>query len=263
MRATHEGNPRVAIDDRVRELQLHRQRHELLLHPVMEIALELAALFVLGGDEALAGRPELLDQAHVAQYRAGLCGEVAHEALLRRVHRIARRHRDRQGAQWLAAVAHLDRVDGTGGGRLGARGPRGGGPDSSPNRSQTVAASAPVPSPSVVSDPHPPRPSVNTNRRPTIVHGRRRDGCCGGAGDRRPVHDPCLDPRTVRARRRAVHARHPNSPTRRPNQAMSSADIAMSSAATSDPDRARNGRCWLNRRCPSIRPQKEVRHGES
>ena len=49
-----------------------------------------------------------------------------------------------------------------------------------------------------------------------------------------------LDPRTLRARRPAVHARHPDSPTRRPNQAQLSADIAMSSAATSHPDRARS-----------------------
>ena len=48
-----------------------------------------------------------------------------------------------------------------------------------------------------------------------------------------------LDPRALRARRPAVHRRHPDNPTRRPNQAKLSANIAMSSAATLIVDRAR------------------------
>ena len=49
-----------------------------------------------------------------------------------------------------------------------------------------------------------------------------------------------VDPRTLRARRPAVHRRHPDRPTRRSNQTKLRANIAMSSAATSHRDRARS-----------------------
>src|SRR5207245_3211117 len=41
------------------EAYLHRQRDELLLCPVMDVALEAASLGVLRGDQTLARRPEL------------------------------------------------------------------------------------------------------------------------------------------------------------------------------------------------------------
>ena len=90
--------------------ELHRERHELLLRPVVQVPFELAALLVLGGYQALARRSEVLDQLHVAEYEPRLGCEVPDQALLRRVHRVARRHRDRESAEQLIAVA--DRNEG-------------------------------------------------------------------------------------------------------------------------------------------------------
>ena len=70
----------------------------------MQVAFELAAFLVLRGDQALARRAELLDQPHVAEHEARLGREVADQPLLRRVHRVAGGHRDRERAEQLAAV---------------------------------------------------------------------------------------------------------------------------------------------------------------
>ena len=58
----------------------------------MDVSLDLATLLVLGGDEPLTRRAELLDQANVPKDEAGLGGEVADELLLGRAHRVAGGH---------------------------------------------------------------------------------------------------------------------------------------------------------------------------
>ena len=50
------GLRRVAIDELFREALAHLQRDELLLGAVVDVALELAALLVLGRDQALLRR---------------------------------------------------------------------------------------------------------------------------------------------------------------------------------------------------------------
>ena len=80
----------VPVDQRACELELHGQRDELLLRAVVEVALDLAALLVLRGHEALARAPQVLDQCGVPQHEAGLRGEVGDQPLLGRA-RSARR----------------------------------------------------------------------------------------------------------------------------------------------------------------------------
>ena len=106
----------VTIDQRVGQPELHAERDELLLGAVVDVALELAALGVLGCDQALSRRAELLDQTHVAQHRPGLRCEVAHEPLPRWVERIVRRHLDGECPQQCSLVTHL-RGEVTGQGR--------------------------------------------------------------------------------------------------------------------------------------------------
>ena len=45
---------RVALGQLLGEPELHGQRHELLLHAVVDVALELAAFLVLGRHQPLA-----------------------------------------------------------------------------------------------------------------------------------------------------------------------------------------------------------------
>ena len=47
------GLRRLTLDDPRQQAELHRQRHDLLLRAVVQVALELAALLVLRRDEAL------------------------------------------------------------------------------------------------------------------------------------------------------------------------------------------------------------------
>ena len=98
----------IARRQLLEQSELDRERHQLLLRPVVDVAFELASFLVLRGDQPLAGRAELLDQPHVPQDQARLRREVAHQSLLRRVDRIVRRHRHRQGAEELAPILDLD-----------------------------------------------------------------------------------------------------------------------------------------------------------
>ena len=136
------------------EAGLHGEGHELLLSAVVDVALELAALVVLGGDEALLGGLQVGEsglegggQPLVPQDETRLGREVAHELLLGRIHRIVRRHRHRERPQQLALMAHLRR-------EVVARGraspPARRRPREAPRRStdDTRARSAPTPSPS-------------------------------------------------------------------------------------------------------------------
>ena len=98
---------RIPIDHRVGEPELHTERDELLLRPVVDVALELAPLSVLGGDEALSRRAQLFDQPNVAEDRAGLRRKIVHEPPPRRIERVVRRHRDGEGAEQLAVMSHI------------------------------------------------------------------------------------------------------------------------------------------------------------
>ena len=81
----------VAIHQLAEQSQLDRERDDLLLRAVVQVALELLGAFVLRGHQALARRPEeivdvrleLGGEASVPQDQAGLrCGEVLQELVL-------------------------------------------------------------------------------------------------------------------------------------------------------------------------------------
>ncbi len=56
---------RVAIGQLAREPRLHRERDQLLLGAVVDVALESPALLVLGRDQAPAGSAQILHEADV------------------------------------------------------------------------------------------------------------------------------------------------------------------------------------------------------
>ena len=106
----------VALDQVVGELELDRERDELLLGAVVDVALQPATAFVLRRDQALLRglqlvepHLELLVQADVAEHQPRLTGEVGDQLLVGGRHRVARRLADRERAQQLARL--LDRVD--------------------------------------------------------------------------------------------------------------------------------------------------------
>jgi hypothetical protein len=74
------------VGGRVQALLGHADRQgdadQALLGAVVDVALQAAALLVLGGDDALARRPELLNQPDVAQRQAGLGGQVGQQRVL-------------------------------------------------------------------------------------------------------------------------------------------------------------------------------------
>ncbi len=147
---------RVALDDLFGEPELHRQRDELLLRAVVDVAFELPALVVLGGDEPLPGRAELLDQPHAPKDQPRLRRQIVDQPLLRAVHRVRGGHRDGERAQQLVVVADLHGVvvvepgmrfpsSATDGRSAVSVGQCAAGRSSVPTRSQTVARSAPIP----------------------------------------------------------------------------------------------------------------------
>ena len=102
---------RVPLDQVVGELELDRQRHELLLRAVMDVALEPAAALVLRGDQPLLRGLQLVEpqpsaprQANVAQHQPRLAGEVRDQLLVRGRHGVARRLADRERAEQLARL---------------------------------------------------------------------------------------------------------------------------------------------------------------
>ena len=84
----------------------HGERHELLLHPVVDVALELATLLILGGDQTLARGPKLLDQPHVAQRGPAWAARSRRMRSSAGIERIVRWHVDRERTQQLALVAN-------------------------------------------------------------------------------------------------------------------------------------------------------------
>ena len=149
----------VLTDQPFGQPHLHRQRDELLLRPVVDVALQPSPLLVLRRDQPLARRAEVLDQPEVLQDQPGLRGEVGEQLVLLGQDRIVRRLRDGERAEQLAPVADRRRRRRTSGNagsasslrrdrRFAARGhgPRRGRTHLAPTRSQTVASVAPVPS---------------------------------------------------------------------------------------------------------------------
>jgi hypothetical protein len=107
---------RVSLHQPFQKPELHRERHEPLLRAVVEVPLELPALFVLRGDQPLARRAELLDRVQqvlgeprVPHHEPGLRGQVADQLLLGRRERLPRPFLDRQRAEQLATVT--DRLE--------------------------------------------------------------------------------------------------------------------------------------------------------
>ena len=146
----------VLADQRVRQLELHRQRDQLLLCAVVDVALDPSALLVLGGDEPLARRAELLDQPHACEgpdraWAARSATSRSFEPFIG-----SRRHRDGERTQQLdrvrdaprLVVARARTVDpdpGAAGRPTGPVGQCAAGRSRSPTRSHTVARSRPIP----------------------------------------------------------------------------------------------------------------------
>ena len=106
---------RVALGELASEPRLHRQRDELLLRAVVDVALEPATSLVLRGDQAflrglqlVEALPQLFVQPDVAQHEPRLSGEVGDQLLVRGRHGVARRLADRERAEQLAR--RFDRV---------------------------------------------------------------------------------------------------------------------------------------------------------
>ncbi len=89
------------------EPSLDGERDELLLGAVVDVAFQAPAFLVLGGHQALTRRPHVLDQPHVAQDETRLRGQVPHQLLLGRAHRVGRGHPEGERTEQLAPVAHL------------------------------------------------------------------------------------------------------------------------------------------------------------
>ncbi len=87
----------------------------MLLRAVVQVALEPAALLILGRDEALPRCPEVVEpgkeflvQADVLEYQAGLSGEIRDQFLFDGVQSLAALLIDRERAQQLPRVTHGD-----------------------------------------------------------------------------------------------------------------------------------------------------------
>ena len=80
-----------------RQTELHGERDQLLLRPVVDVALQLAGARVLRRHDPPPRLAQVLHQRDVAEDEPGLRGKVAGEALLRRVHRVVRRGEQREG----------------------------------------------------------------------------------------------------------------------------------------------------------------------
>ncbi len=101
----------------LQQAELHRERHELLLGAIVEVALDLATLLVLGLDQPAARRPELIDtllqlrgKPGVAEDEAGLRREIFHELVLGGRKRLVPRFDQRQRAEQFRAVPDGDRA---------------------------------------------------------------------------------------------------------------------------------------------------------
>lgn len=98
----------VAIEHPSDQPLLHGQSDELLLCRIVDVPLDPAALLVLRRHEPLTRGPQIRDQRRVAQDQPGLRRDVGDQTLLRRRHRLVRRHRDYDRAQRLALMTNLE-----------------------------------------------------------------------------------------------------------------------------------------------------------
>ena len=108
----HWADSAARLADRFGDADLQLERDQVLLGTVMQVALDPATLLVLGRHEALPGSAKIIEprqqlsvQANILEDQAGLPGQVAHELLLHRIHRLAAFFHDREGAEQLALVA--------------------------------------------------------------------------------------------------------------------------------------------------------------
>ncbi len=114
------GLDRVMSRELLDQAELDLEGHQLLLRSVVDVAFQLAPFLVLSGDESAPGVPELLDQPDVAEHETRLGRQVADELLLRWVHGVVGRHRDRERPEHLPLMRHVDGVIGERGRSPGA-----------------------------------------------------------------------------------------------------------------------------------------------
>ena len=107
------GAVQITTSEVLGQPELHGEGHQLLLRAVVDVALEPAAFGVGRRDDPLARRPQLLDQAGVAQHQPGLSGEVADQLLLGLGQPLASGLGDGEGTQQLALVANRKDAVGT------------------------------------------------------------------------------------------------------------------------------------------------------
>src|SRR2546426_6019418 len=86
------GLRRISIHEGLRKALLHRERDQLLLRPVMDIALERLRSFVLRGDDPTTRLAQLLDQSDVSQHERGLRRDVFNQAHAIWTERLSGRH---------------------------------------------------------------------------------------------------------------------------------------------------------------------------
>jgi hypothetical protein len=72
----------ICSREALRHARLDGERHQLLLRAVVQVAFEAPTLLVLGGDESLARRAQVPEQARVREEEGGLTGQVRHKRLL-------------------------------------------------------------------------------------------------------------------------------------------------------------------------------------
>jgi hypothetical protein len=99
---------RVLWSDGLGQAQLHLQGHQLLLGAIVDVALDPAALGVLGLDQPDPGGLEVFDQPDVSKDQPGLGGQVPGELILGRGQALPRGLGDGKGSQLLALVGHGD-----------------------------------------------------------------------------------------------------------------------------------------------------------
>ena len=99
----------IAIHQGFRQTLLHRQRHQLLLRPVVDVALQGLRPHILRGDDAATRLAKVLDQPDVAQHEPGLRGDVGHQTFTIGSQRFGRRRHDADRTEQFAAVTDGER----------------------------------------------------------------------------------------------------------------------------------------------------------
>ena len=100
------GLRRVLGDGELGRVELDAQGHQVLLRPVVDVALQPPPRFVLRGDQPLPGGPQVLDQARVGRHQACLRGDIGYQLLPGRAQRLVFGHLDRDRVQQRRLVHH-------------------------------------------------------------------------------------------------------------------------------------------------------------